>query len=390
MELNSPECADLSKLLTLKPKRFSEDAFIKLFKEIQKCKWKKNSKEYKKFRSQLEKCCNATQNFIVTQVNTPLGTNLGYDAESKRILKITENIFELIPKKDPLKGHTLKRCSVIGNAGVLTNSSCGVEINQADFVFRCNLPPIKDYKDDVGTKTDIVTANPSIIIKRYQSLNLRRKPFVDYMSAYEDAFILLPAFSYSVNTSPSFKVSYTLQDFGTKQQAIFLNPSYMKTIAKFWKNEGIRELRLSTGFIMLSAALESCEEVWVYGFWPFTKGVHGNQFFHHYYDNVLPNKVHSMSNEFYKLLQLHMKGIVKLHADAYHALQVLLDGVRMRRETLFPTDGRRCPGSATKKAWEEVASEVSNRGKTTRTWIQWRKRFNDLTRSGKSLNGHTE
>uniref|UniRef100_UPI00398F7585 alpha-2,8-sialyltransferase 8F-like n=1 Tax=Pristiophorus japonicus TaxID=55135 RepID=UPI00398F7585 len=315
LELNSSECAELSKVLTLKPKRFSEDDFIKLVKEIQKCEWKKNPEEHTILRSELEKCCNATQNFVVTQVNTPLGTNLSFDAEPKRIMRITEDILKLIPKTDPFKDHVFKRCSVVGNGGVLTNSSCGMEINQADFVFRCNLPPIMDYMDDVGMKTDIVTANPSIISRRYQSLNLRRKPFVDYISAYKNAFILLPAFSYSINTSPSFKVSYTLQDFGMKQKAIFLNPSYMKTVSPFWKGKGVKEKRLSSGFIILSAAMELCEEVWVYGFWPFSKDVHGNQFHHHYYDNMMPGKIHSMPNEFYKLLQLHMKGIVKLHTD---------------------------------------------------------------------------
>ncbi|XP_067909373.1 alpha-2,8-sialyltransferase 8F-like [Heterodontus francisci] len=294
---------------------FSEDDFIKLFKKVQKCKWKKNPEEHKKLSSQLEKCCNAAQKFIVTQVNTPLGTNLSYDAEPKRIIRITENVLELIPKTNPLKDCVFKHCSVVGNAGVLTNSSCGAEINQADFVFRCNLAPIIDYKDDVGTQTDLVTSNPSIIIDRYKNLNFRRRPFVDYVSAYKDAFILLPAFSYAFTTSPSFKVSYTLQDFGTKQQAIFSNPSYMKTISQFWKAEGVKENRLSTGFIILSAALEMCEEVSVYGFWPFSKDVHGNQLSNHYYDNVMPKKFHSMPNEFYKLLQLHMKGIVKLQAD---------------------------------------------------------------------------
>ncbi|XP_067909392.1 alpha-2,8-sialyltransferase 8F-like [Heterodontus francisci] len=265
--------------------------------------------------SQLEKCCNATQNFIVTQVNTPLGTNLSYATEPKRIIRITENILELIATTNPLKDRVFKHCSVVGNAGVLTNSSCGAEINQADFVFRCNLAPIIDYKDDVGTKTDLVTSNPSIIITRYKNLNFRRRPFVDYISAYKDAFILLSAFTFSFATSPSFKVSYTLQDFGTKQQAIFLNPSYMKTVSQFWKAKGVKERRLSTGFIILSAALEMCEEVSVYGFWPFSKGVHGNQLSNHYYDNLRPSKVHSMPNEFYKILQLHMKGIVKLQAD---------------------------------------------------------------------------
>ncbi|XP_059828149.1 alpha-2,8-sialyltransferase 8F-like isoform X3 [Hypanus sabinus] len=310
----SPECMELSKIFTLKPNRLTEDDFIKLFKKVQNCGWMKNSTEHRKIRSQLQKCCNASKNFVITQLNTPLGTNVSYAVGSKNKITITKDIFDLIPKTDPFKDHKLKYCSVVGNAGFLINSSCGAEINEADFVFRCNIPPIKDYKDDVGTKTDMVTLNPSILRSRFRSLNSRRKPFMDHVSIYENALILLPAFTYSSDASISFKVSFTLQDFGAKQQAIFLGPSYQKSLTQFWKAQGIGETSLSSGLILLSAALEMCEEVWVYGFWPFSKDVAGNQLFHHYYDNKMPKKVHSFSNEFYKLLLLHMKGVVKVQA----------------------------------------------------------------------------
>ncbi|XP_072910699.1 alpha-2,8-sialyltransferase 8F-like [Hemitrygon akajei] len=305
---------ELSKIFTLKPNRFTEDDFIKLFKKVQNCGWVKNSTEHRKIRSQLQKCCNTSKNFIITQVNTPVDTNISYAVESKKKITITKDIFDLIPKTDPFKDHKLKYCSVIGNAGILINSSCGAQINEADFVFRCNIPPIKDYKDDVGTKTDMVTLNPSILRIRFQHLDSRRKPLMDHVSIYENALILLPAFSYSSDTSISFKVSFTLQDFGAKQQAIFLSPSYQKSLTQFWKAQGIGETSLSSGLILLSVALEMCEEVWVYGFWPFSKDVAGNQLLHHYYDNMMPKKVHSFPNEFYKLLLLHMKGVVKVQA----------------------------------------------------------------------------
>ncbi|XP_078283875.1 alpha-2,8-sialyltransferase 8F-like [Rhinoraja longicauda] len=311
-EPNSSECQKVVKTLVAIPKRFAEKDYVKLFKVLQKCRWVRNKKEHEKLRSRLGKCCNASRNFIVTQENSPLETNISYYAEPKRIFEVTPDVVHLFPKTIPFKQHKYKTCSIVGNAGILINSSCGAEINRADFVFRCNLAPLTNYTNDVGTKTDIVTSNPTIIIKRFQKLNLRRKPFIDHLSAYKDAFIMLPAFAYSFCTPISFKVLYTLEDFGTNQHAVFLNPSYIGSIVEFWKNEGVKEKHLSSGFIILSAALEMCEEVRLYGFWPFSNDVHGKMFFHHYYDNVLPSKAHSLPAEFFKLMQLHTKGIVKL------------------------------------------------------------------------------
>ncbi|XP_059827433.1 alpha-2,8-sialyltransferase 8F-like [Hypanus sabinus] len=292
----------------------TEDDFIKLFKKVQNCGWMKNSMEHRKIRSRLQKCCNASKNFIITQLNTPMGTNISYAGRSKKKFTITKNIFDLIPKTDPFKDHKLKHCSVVGNSGILINSSCGAEINEADFVFRCYLPILMDFKSLLRTSTKLYSYKQYCLSYRFQHLDSRRKPLMDHVSIYENALILLPAFSYSLDTSISFKVSFTLQDFGAKQQAIFLSPSYQKLLTQFWKVQGISEMSLSSGLIILSAALEMCEEVCVYGFWPFSKDVAGNQLFHHYYDNMMPKKVHSFSNEFYKLLLLHMKGVVKVQA----------------------------------------------------------------------------
>ncbi|XP_042188017.1 alpha-2,8-sialyltransferase 8F-like isoform X2 [Callorhinchus milii] len=281
---NPPECAELSKLFARIPKR-----------------------------AQLTNCCNAIQNFTVTQVNTARGANLSYDAQPKKKITITEDIFNLLPQNNKIP--ISKRCAMVGNGGILTNSSCGEEIDQADFVFRCNLAAIVGREDDVGSKTDLVTANPSIFTRKYQSLNFRRKPFWESTKVYGKALILLPAFSYPLYTGIVFKVSYTLEDFGSKLQPIYLNPSYMVNITRFWTSVGVSETRLSSGLIVLSAALELCDEVWLYGFWPFSKNMEGMKLFNHYYDDVNPKRTpHAMPREFYTLLQLHTKGILKLRA----------------------------------------------------------------------------
>ncbi|XP_078385478.1 alpha-2,8-sialyltransferase 8F-like [Cetorhinus maximus] len=292
----------------------TEEDVIKNITELQKCQWRKQELATEEFRSELKRCCNAAYNCLVTQKNTPVGTELAYDAEPKKKIKITHQIFTIFPKESSFSSWQYKRCAVIGNGGILVNSSCGAEIDQADFVFRCNLPPIGgEFSQDVGTKTNLVTANPSIIAERYSELHARRRPFFTNLLVYNDALLVLPAFSYTINTDRSFRALYTLQDFQAKQKVVFFNPVYLKRLNEFWRAKGIQVKRLSTGIMIVSLALELCEEVWIYGFWPFGKSAEGNVIPHHYFDNRLPRAaVHSMPTEFHHLLQMHSKGIVKL------------------------------------------------------------------------------
>ncbi|XP_078055452.1 uncharacterized protein LOC144480176 [Mustelus asterias] len=65
------------------------------------------------------------------------------------------------------------------------------------------------------------------------------------------------------------------------------------------------------------------------------------------------------------------------------SLHVLLQGVRVRRDVLFPTDRKKRPSRLTRDAWMEIATEVTSCGMQQRDWIQCRKRMNDLLRTAK-------
>ncbi|XP_069763048.1 alpha-2,8-sialyltransferase 8F-like [Narcine bancroftii] len=314
-EWNSTYCEKIYKWIASPPsQRHTEGDLIRKGAQIQRCLWHQQEVAADKFRQELKRCCHAASNCLVTQKNTPVGTELMYEAEPKKKIKITHQIFALLPKDSSLKSQQYKRCAVIGNSGILTNSSCGAEIDEADFVFRCNLPPLgRTYAQDVGTKTNLVTANPSIIAERYGELQDRRKPFFTNLTIYNEALLLLPAFSYLKNTILSFRALYTLQDFQAKQEVVFFNPVYLKRLSEFWHSKGIQVKRLSTGIMVMSIAIELCEEVWIYGFWPFGKSVDGQVLSHHYFDNQLPKpNIHSMPSEYEYILQMHSKGIVKL------------------------------------------------------------------------------
>lgn len=150
---------------------------------------------------------------------------------------------------------------------------------------------------------------------RYGSLLEHRRTFAESLCQYGKAMLLLPAFSYRINTASSLRASYTIDDFRIPIQSVFINPKYLQSLALFWGSLGLKARRLTTGIMMVSLALELCDNVDLYGFWPF--GVHPHSFqylTHHYYDDGKVKKgFHSMSDEFKLLLHLHNQGVLKLH-----------------------------------------------------------------------------
>ncbi|KAM9456972.1 alpha-2,8-sialyltransferase 8F-like [Clarias gariepinus] len=298
------------------PTKSKANSFIDKLLARYSTNWEKQEQNFKTYRSLLGSSCKAISNAVLTQSNSPLGSNITYDAFRKKIIQVKEDLFSVIPKENPFQTAPWDSCAVVGNGGILANSSCGKQIDSASYVIRCNLPPLNnEYERDTGSKTNLVTANPSILFQKYHALNARRRPFVDDVQLYGDALIMLPAYSYPQNTAVSFRALYSLEDHGSSgPRAVFSNPDYLTSLAKFWRSQGLRSARLSTGIMMASMALELCNNVYLYGFWPFETHPYTYQHLsNHYYDNRLANKVHAMPAEFESLLNLHNKGVINLH-----------------------------------------------------------------------------
>ncbi|XP_030724141.1 alpha-2,8-sialyltransferase 8E isoform X4 [Lagenorhynchus albirostris] len=296
-------------------KRVKQLELFDRWKSLQMCKWAMNISEANQFKSTLSRCCNAPSFLFTTQKNTPLGTKLKYEVDTSGIYHINREIFHMFPKDMPYYRSQFKKCAVVGNGGILKNSRCGREINSADFVFRCNLPPISEkYTMDVGVKTDVVTVNPSIITERFHKLEKWRRPFYRVLQVYENASVLLPAFYNTRNTDVSIRVKYVLDDFESPQAVYYFHPQYLVNVSRYWLSLGVRAKRISTGLILVTAALELCEEVHLFGFWAFPMNPSGLYITHHYYDNVKPRPgFHAMPSEIFNFLHLHSRGILRVH-----------------------------------------------------------------------------
>ncbi|CAN9504555.1 unnamed protein product [Ophioblennius macclurei] len=286
-EYNSSACRELRqeiidvKVLTM----VKTSELFERWRNLQVCRWEQNKEETSNFKMSLSRCCNAPSFLFTTKRNTPAGTKLRYEVDTSGILPITTEVFKMFPDDMPYSKSQYKKCAVIGNGGIIKNSKCGKEIDSADFVFRCNIPPINDkYSADVGMKTDLVTINPSIITERFQKLEKWRRPFYEVLQNYENSSVVLPAFYNTRNTDVSFRVKYMLDDFDSQRGVFFFHPQYLLNVQRFWTVQGIRAKRLSSGLMLVTAAMEMCEEVHLYGFWAFPMNPSGIFITHHYYD----------------------------------------------------------------------------------------------------------
>ncbi|KAL2100044.1 hypothetical protein ACEWY4_004438 [Coilia grayii] len=317
LEFNSTSCQMLRKeILDVKVLTMVKTSeLFERWRNLQVCKWEQNKEETNNFKMSLSRCCNAPSFLFTTKRNTPSGTKLRYEVDTSGILHISPEIFKMFPDDMPYSRSEFKRCAVIGNGGIIRNSKCGKEIDSADFVFRCNIPPISDkYSADVGSKTDFVTINPSIITERFQKLEKWRKPFYEVLQTYENASVVLPAFYNTRNTDVSFRVKYMLDDFSSQRGVYFFHPQYLLNVQRFWSLQGVHAKRLSSGLMLVTAAMELCEEVHLYGFWAFPMNPSGVVITHHYYDNVKPRPgFHAMPHEIFNFLHMHTRGILHLH-----------------------------------------------------------------------------
>ncbi|XP_042328970.1 alpha-2,8-sialyltransferase 8F-like isoform X2 [Sceloporus undulatus] len=261
--------------------------------------------------AQLGQCCNASFWLVVTKENTPLGSYITLDGAKNKKLRVETELLDMLPERSPFLDTSYRDCAVVGNGGILLNSSCGHEIDRADFVIRFNLAPM-NFSEDVGTKTSLLTINPSIIETKFQYLLARRKPFADALYPYRDAFFLLPSFSFVGHSTLGYRALYTMEDFGLVQQALFLNPQYLRNLSNFWRT-GLQAHRLSSGFMLVSMALEFCERITLYGFWPFSHDLDNKPIPHHYYDNRKPRPgIHAMPTEFSHYLSMYSQGVLRL------------------------------------------------------------------------------
>ncbi|XP_033100599.1 sia-alpha-2,3-Gal-beta-1,4-GlcNAc-R:alpha 2,8-sialyltransferase-like [Anneissia japonica] len=251
-----------------------------------------------------------------------------YSAKSKTIITVPGGMHNLLPRRQLFRKKHYKQCSLVGNSGVLLQSGCGRTIDQSDFVIRCNFATIKGYEADVGSKVDVVTFNPSILNNKYNSLSLEKDKtkFKRDLIEYGKYVLWVPVFSdHAVSSTIRTLIDFLGKNKGdlTNVQLAFPG-NVLPAIEDFWYSKSIDEERISTGLLMYMISSLLCEEVHLFGFYPFPE-FRGKQIPYHYdhsMNRTAENydfgymKVHRLPDEFAYLTKLHKEGAINLHLES--------------------------------------------------------------------------
>ncbi|KPP63899.1 hypothetical protein Z043_117802, partial [Scleropages formosus] len=251
------------------------------------------------------------------------GDVIHYVFDRQSTLNVPNELYELLPRVSPLKNQFYKRCAIVGNSGILLNSSCGQEIDSNDFVIRCNLAPVEEYEQDVGHRTSLVTMNPSVVQRAFQDLASEqwKGRFLRRLQGLNGSVLWIPAFmAKGGEERVAWAVRLILQH-AINVHTAFPSLRLLHAVRGYWLTNNVQIKRPTTGLLMYTMATRFCEQIHLYGFWPFLLGPHGNPVKYHYYDALTYEYTsqvgpHTMPLEFETLRALHRQGALRLHTGA--------------------------------------------------------------------------
>ncbi|XP_061589533.1 sia-alpha-2,3-Gal-beta-1,4-GlcNAc-R:alpha 2,8-sialyltransferase isoform X2 [Cololabis saira] len=286
-------------------------------------KWRYNSSAFTQLRREISQYIDIPHNFTLTRDSVKVGQLMHYDYSShKYVYSIGENFRSLLPEVSPILNKHYNVCAVVGNSGILTGSRCGSQIEKFDYVFRCNFAPTELFRKDVGRRTNMTTFNPSILEKYYNNLLTvqDRNNFFLSLKKLDGAILWIPAFFFHTSAT----VTRTLVDFFVEHRnqlkvRLAWPGNIMQYINSYWKTKQLSPKRLSTGILMYTLASSMCDQIHLFGFWPFGWDPNtGKELPYHYYDKkgtkftTKWQESHQLPAEFKLLYKMHMEGLLKL------------------------------------------------------------------------------
>ncbi|KAJ8344094.1 hypothetical protein SKAU_G00314230 [Synaphobranchus kaupii] len=245
--------------------------------------WSFNRTLSNSIRRNILKFLDAERDISILKGTLKPGDVIHYIFDRQSTVNVSESLYRLLPAVSPMKDQHHQRCAIVGNSGILLNSSCGRQIDAHDFVIRCNLAPVEEFAVDVGRRTSLgsVLWIPAFMAKGGEE-------------RVEWAVRLILQHALNVRTAfPSLRL--------------------LNAVRGYWLTNKVLIKRPTTGLLMYTMATRFCEEIHLYGFWPFPRDPQGNPIKYHYYDTLTyeytsHSSPHTMPLEFSTLRALHAQG----------------------------------------------------------------------------------
>ncbi|XP_065544382.1 alpha-2,8-sialyltransferase 8B [Lathamus discolor] len=282
-------------------------------------KWRHNQTLSLKIRKQILKFLDAEKDISVLKGTLKPGDIIHYVFDRDSTMNVSQNLYELLPRTSPLKGKQFPTCAIVGNSGVLLSSRCGPEIDAHSFVIRCNLAPVQEYSQDVGMKTDLVTMNPSVIQRAFEDLvnETWREKLLQRLHSLNGSILWIPAFMAKGGKERVEWVNELILKHHINVRTAYPSLRLLHAVRGYWLTNKVHIKRPTTGLLMYTLATRFCNQIYLYGFWPFPLDQNQNPVKYHYYDSLKYGYTsqaspHTMPLEFKALKTLHQQGALKL------------------------------------------------------------------------------
>ncbi|KAJ0029175.1 hypothetical protein NQD34_004172 [Periophthalmus magnuspinnatus] len=247
------------------------------------------------------------------------GDTVHYVLDRHSSTHISDTLYRLLPSNPPLRRQYHHSCAIVGNSGILLNSRCGHQIDQHPFVIRCNLAPVEEFSVDVGSRTDLVTMNPSVVQRAFGDLltDEWRQRFAHRLRALGSSVLWVPAFM-AKGGEERVEGLRLIQEQGLDVRTAVPSLRLLHAVRGYWLTKHVPIKRPSTGLLMYTLATRFCSQLHLYGFWPFPLDSHGAPVKYHYYDQLTYHYTssagpHVMPLEYRTLSALHSQGALQLH-----------------------------------------------------------------------------
>ncbi|OCT89766.1 alpha-2,8-sialyltransferase 8B [Xenopus laevis] len=288
--------------------------------------WRHNQTLALKIRKQILHFLDAERDISVLKGTLKPGDIIHYVFDRDSTMNISKNLYELLPRTSPLKNKHFKTCAIVGNSGILLNSGCGKEIDSHDFVIRCNLAPVEEYAKDVGTKTNLVTMNPSVVQRAFEDLvnDTWKDKFLQRLKSLNESILWIPAFMAKGGEERVEWVNDLIIKHHINVHTAYPSLRLLHAVRGYWLTNKVHIKRPTTGILMYTLATRFCNRIYLYGFWPFPRDLHQNPVKYHYYDSLKYGYTsqagpHAMPLEFKALKNLHLQGALKLNVGECEA-----------------------------------------------------------------------